>query len=329
MDLAANRAGSSSGGWGGLARRISGRTTDLLAIGLLAAALLTFGRQLTQWWRETPPTVAGPDTGVLEFRDLRRGGAPAWFEFGELPVGWRQQSTRGSADEARGALRAGLARLASASAGRVPGRPPQAGERRLLELLAGQPGPGQELFPGHEWLPLEGPLSGGVIVRLGPGDEWGARRRAGRVVAWGLQVPGGSDHWNLHLFGESVGVRGERSEAGLDLPGGRRVMVVGDDAGGELQLWRGQGELDDWQEVITRWLEQGGWQREGTWQRGTSGRRGLYRRRVLAGREGGPEFAPGKTPPQTGPTQVEISLLNTPEEPTQLTAWFQFGESGR
>src|SRR5262245_3978280 len=48
-------------GFGDIARRMTSRTTDLIAIAIVAVASLTFGRQILHWWH-TPPS-ASPATG--------------------------------------------------------------------------------------------------------------------------------------------------------------------------------------------------------------------------------------------------------------------------
>ncbi|MFM8581948.1 MAG: hypothetical protein ACKOFW_10645, partial [Planctomycetaceae bacterium] len=304
----------SPGGVGKLARQMASRTTDLLAIALLAATLLTFARQLTDWWSGGAPAPAvGLPTGGIDFRELQRGRATAWFEFGDLPLAWRQQSMQGTEVEAVAALRNALTKIALGVGAGDLGVPPAAGERRLLALLANQGEAGEEVLPGHEWLALEGPLSGGVVLRWGPGTERKEQRLGGRVVAWGLKVPSSAGRWNLHLFGSAAGVSGGQATQGLTLPGGRRVLVVGNDTGGQLQLWRGTGELDDWQRAVDDQLRQAGWTPEEAWRQGGQGRQGRYRRLANAG--GGGRALGGEA------DRVEVSLWQVADDAAPLTAW--------
>ena len=89
-----------SASFGEIARRVSSRTTDLLAISLVLVASLTLGRQVLQWWRAEPPQVVAPaQTGAI---------GPDWentlehlaLEFGDLPVGITRQVVRGDKAEA-------------------------------------------------------------------------------------------------------------------------------------------------------------------------------------------------------------------------------------
>ena len=335
----ANGGSTSLGGVGKLARQMASRTTDLLAIALLTATLLTFARQLTDWWSSgAPSTGVGQLTGGVDFQEMQRGGAAAWFEFGDLPMAWRQQSVRGTEDEAVAALRTALTKIASAAGPRELTVPPAEGERRLLELLANQDAAGEEVLPGQEWLTLDGPLSGGVIVRWGPGGERREQRLGGRVVAWGLKQPGAKGGWNLHLFGAAAGVSAGQATQGLTFPGGRRVLVVGNDTGGQLQLWRGTGELDDWRHAVDDQLQQAGWSPEGAWQQGGQGQQRRYRRLATTG---GSSRAVGETPGKAAGESafeegaagvagwVEVSLWEVADRAAPLTAWFQFGESER
>src|SRR5262245_32349278 len=69
-----------------LGRRISSRTTDLLAIAIVVAASLTLGRQMLTWWHEAPPAVL--EMGPLEERAAEWGSdsRPVSLEFGNSPM---------------------------------------------------------------------------------------------------------------------------------------------------------------------------------------------------------------------------------------------------
>src|SRR5262245_55510888 len=79
-------------GFGDIARRITSRTTDLIAIAIVVVASLTFGRQILQWWHAAPsePGSAGMAPAVQPgWEDQRQ---PVSLEFGDLPLSMTRQT---------------------------------------------------------------------------------------------------------------------------------------------------------------------------------------------------------------------------------------------
>ena len=98
---------------------MTSRTTDLIAISIVAVAALTFGRQILEWWHAAPATSpsANSQSPVTQ---------PAWedrlqpvaLEFGDLPLSMTRQTILG--DRRRGGRFAGAALRAGCGRGPFP-----------------------------------------------------------------------------------------------------------------------------------------------------------------------------------------------------------------
>jgi hypothetical protein len=120
---------------GDVARRISSRTTDLVAISIVLVASLTLGRQILHWWHAEPssPTAAvGPDLAGPAWDDETQ---PVSLEFGDLPMALTRQLVKGDQQVAIEALVRHCRGVAESAA--CPAREPDDAERRLLEKLSG------------------------------------------------------------------------------------------------------------------------------------------------------------------------------------------------
>src|ERR1700676_4097418 len=78
-----------------LARRMTSRTTDLIAIGLIVVASLTLGRQVRDWWRAPPPAVGATEEAVGAPPAWEDGRQPISLEFGDLPLAMTRQGVEG------------------------------------------------------------------------------------------------------------------------------------------------------------------------------------------------------------------------------------------
>jgi hypothetical protein len=89
----------------GLAKRIAGRTTDLIAIGVVLVGGLTLGRQVLEWWRTDPPeTVAATNALPGTAGPWGAANTPVQLEFGEYPLALRRETIAGDREAAMTAL---------------------------------------------------------------------------------------------------------------------------------------------------------------------------------------------------------------------------------
>src|SRR5262245_36752603 len=87
-----------------IARRIASRTTDLIAIGVVLAAALSFGREIVVWWRAEPPTVTIDAAAEAPAALWETPGAAVTLDFGDRPLSLARQSVSGEHDRALEAL---------------------------------------------------------------------------------------------------------------------------------------------------------------------------------------------------------------------------------
>jgi hypothetical protein len=220
--------------FGELARRMSSRTTDLLAIGILLVGGLAVGGSLMTWWQSEPPAPVVPVAPTAPWDDP----TGVDLEFGEGDWSVRRETLTGSAESAREAL---LERMRSAvgSSSAISLPAPNDAEIRLLEQL-------------DQWSPQEAGASGRVYVIGGPlfwvvgtsehRDAAGDAMLGRRVVCWGLLLPQANESWTLYVL-----ERRRRDQSSFDLAefrlpdGARRSMRIASDNGGELTCFSGAG----------------------------------------------------------------------------------------
>ncbi len=271
-----------------LARRLSSRTTDLLAIAIVLIGGLTLGRQMLQWWHEDVPQVL--DVGPLENLGTEWGAnsQPVALEFGNSPMRMtRQLFTEGGSRTALDAVRE-QCQTALVTA-LPPEFPPDEAEREQLELFATRTPDVEQ--PGRWQLYT---LGGGLVSVVGvrtfdapSGNLDGASPSATRrVICWGLVFPGLSDGtWTAYTFVRRQG-KGPQSpgsssssatSTGFDLsrwelPHGCQRTVLMQEAGQTgLMGFRGRLDPAGWQSHFDSWLQVRGWRQVDPWQHQAGG----------------------------------------------------------
>ena len=239
-------------GFRDLARRMTSRTTDLIAIGIVLVASLTLGRQVHEWWHAAPPAagVASPAGGRQPGweDDLQ----PVALEFGDLPLAMTRQVVLGEREAAIAALVRHCAAAAKACLG--PWRAPDATEEQLLAKTSGLTPADQEaevwqVYTIDERFPLV------AAVRRFAASE------APRLVCWGLAMSAGNKAWNLYVF---HGARAAQpASSGLhDVPlppHARRNLSLRDERGGAFIGFSGDGTPQAWVKFYDDWFATAGW----------------------------------------------------------------------
>lgn len=285
-DPTSPRAAESKGGFGALARRITGRTTDLIAIGLVLVGGLTMGRQLVQWWNAPAemPILQGEDaTGGL----LADPGAAVRLRFGDAPLAMTRETLAGNREAAMARLIAGC-REAAENAG-PPRDAPDAGEFALLaatehaaavvekpaaEKAVAKESPAEKPLaeePGG-WgvFRLEDRLSMIVATKVFPSAEGSEGPAWRRVVAFGFALPLDTDQWALYSFAEATLRSGQAADfPEIELPpGARRSLALQDQGGGGMIGFGGAGDPAAWRKHFEEALGAGGWVLAGPWRTG-------------------------------------------------------------
>jgi hypothetical protein len=256
-------------GLGGLARRITSRTTDLLAIAIVLIGGLAIGRQTLIWWGQEPPTIgAAPAADFAS--DWGLDGVPVALEFGDLRGRLLRQAIEGDVEDARHAGLEQCLQLVNRSA--LPSVSANAPERRILELLVSQK-PILEQAGDWRLYAVEGGLTMLVGVRNTPEEPaTGAKsedeRARERVVCWSFAVPVGQNLWSVYTFA-AADAPDARPLCAAPLPSGaRRILSLDEADRGSFLAFEGEGPPDEWAREYQQWFETQGWTLVTPWQTG-------------------------------------------------------------
>lgn len=281
--------GARSGGFGQLARRISGWTSRALVSLMILVAGIGFGRQVLIWWAEDATPAAPPAVASVGFADL---DALSVLEFGDQPWALRRRAVFGDQATMIRELRS-LCREAATAA--PPPEPVSANERRLLERLAEEK-PTETLAGGIRLYDVAGPLP--TAVAIGPveakvriaGEDTSTEavhaaqpnvaRSADRVISWGLAIPAGENRWTAWALerNNSTSKAGASHpvEPEFELPrGARRTLVVrggGETAGRSAMIgFVGRGDPGKWRRSFDEWAARSSYRTTYGWRRSGAG----------------------------------------------------------
>jgi hypothetical protein len=255
-----------------VARQISRRTTDLLAIAIVAVGGLTVGGRLSQWWSTEPEEVtsasrsAGSVSGSAS--PWGSGGAAVSFDLGDRPHLLRKQSVTGDRRQAAAAL-VDVCRHVVAGAS-APQRKIDANERRLLTEVE-QRAAAEEQKGTWKIYRLDEPLPLVVGTRHFSTEAAGDGRKssaadAWRVVCWGMAFPSEDRRWRLFAF-HTPGERTSPQSVDVELPAGsRRIMSLRADSGEALVGFEGDGPPEAWIGFFDGWFRENGWRLSGRWE---------------------------------------------------------------
>ena len=262
-------------GFADIARRIRGRTTDILAIAIVVVFGLSFGGRIAEWWATDPETV-GLDANISA------GGTMPWetpggvvsLEFGEHPYAIERQTLSGSRKQAVAALQ-GSVRPLVREAVLPPGEQTEAETRlltRVAKLKASEEEQGVwQIFTIDRPLPMVvGVRNFGRKATSGNVKPAAADNR--RVVCWGLAFPFSVDGWRLFAF-HPTNVRRETLPGlpKLKLPEtARRILSLRGAGGGALVGFEGAGPGKEWAQHFDDWFKKHNWQRDAEWSRSGS-----------------------------------------------------------
>ncbi|MBS0263590.1 MAG: hypothetical protein JSS02_16735, partial [Planctomycetes bacterium] len=203
-----------------VARKIRGRTADLLAIAIIVGATLSFGSQIISWWRSGPPADAAGNP-VLTPPGWDLDGQPVDLGFGDLPVTLTRQQIAGDHPAAVEALFEACREISMAATAPL-GETPDA-EQRLIERVASLtprselPGAWQvyvvdDAFPfvvGLKTLTVNsGTAKPPTTAPAAPTAEHSApadsEQIPRRLVCYGLAMPAGEQAWTLFIARNST-----------------------------------------------------------------------------------------------------------------------------
>jgi hypothetical protein len=206
-------------GYGGLARRIARRTTDLLAIALVLVAGIGLGGQLIGWWRSEPQ--ARLQNPGAEATSWERDGVPLDLQFGDSPFALERTPVSGGREAAAQRLVDSCAAAADSPASQS--RPISSDEQRLIAAAEALE-PVREEHGRWRVYVVDGPVLQAVVIdstmrapsgfgsaasgslagdvqSAEPLDEHQTHATASpRVLCWGLAFPADEHRWIVYTF---------------------------------------------------------------------------------------------------------------------------------
>jgi len=285
-------------GWGRLARRITGWTSNLLVTFLILAAGLAFGVQVLVWWKNAP------DESKPQGKSAEDSFAvDAWAEF--RGTGNHLRCLTVQAEEAVATRRCEDVCLASAEAAGVPSGLPTLAEQGVLEKLASispiRESPRGVLvyrYPGdfRLWVgvkvPKEAPGDSRPPMSENDDSTGGSPLPSGsRIVAWTFLLPAGEREWTIYHISavtkesmESDYDLGREQDAFFPLPPGAAVVsrfCPGPGSFFGVFEETVQGASANWPIFLDHELEEKGWSPVTLWS-GESSRRRTFSRDTSA-----------------------------------------------
>ena len=196
-------------GFARIAKQISSRATDLLAISIIAVAGLTMGGYLVDWWSTDPEQAASTTSLAQSIAGTGSAwgshGAAVGLQFGDKHYSVARQVVRGDLGHAVGILKQNcLAIVSDQSVFSDSLSETTAAERRLLEASS-KIEPFEQQLGKWQLFQIDKPIS--MIVGTQSGDSNHVepskpldRPDVRRVVCWGLAIPSGRDLWTLFTY---------------------------------------------------------------------------------------------------------------------------------
>lgn len=266
-------------GWSRAARRVAGRTTDLIAIGVVAVTALMIGGRLSEWWSTDPSDLA--NTSEIAQRisgspaNWGADGTPVTMEFGGQTQTLRRETFAGSEKQLVERLVAWCRQTVHETD--LPKAPPTPAEDRLAAKLrhlkpsvevAGRGRVYQWNRPSRMVFGTKGAEGAGGpaafdekhLSPLQPQPEF-------RVVCWGMAFPQGKDAWTLFLSGSSEATDRTIPLPHIEMPAGcERLLSLRNDAGEALLAFGGAADVADARLHFDRWFQQRAWRPTREWR---------------------------------------------------------------
>jgi hypothetical protein len=261
---------TSTTGFGAIAQKLKRRTTDLLALAILAIGILAVGTKVSRWWKQSPEDVTPAPLAVPRSLQIGEDGNGVTLEFGELNQALFRQVITGDAASAGEQLeQIALAQLSKVS---LAESSPSLAEQRLLEELASVrvsrtlPA-GEALYRIGEDLPMV------IVTRSIANSKNGKPSESRRVVTWARAFPRGANEWLVVLFYPTNGKAASRgNEVAIPLPqGATRIQSIRDALGQSWIAFRGAGPIAEWQRHFDREFRDRDWDRVQPWRETSSG----------------------------------------------------------
>ncbi|MDA0588197.1 MAG: hypothetical protein O2820_07270 [Planctomycetota bacterium] len=268
-------------GLAAVARRVSRRTTDLLAISIIGIGIFAVSGRLSDWWNTPPEAVLAPSRIVPEVV----GSDVAWPEMdipvglnlGDLPVNVERLQIQGDRNQLE---RIVFGRLRSVLNSTQPPLPDGTETRitkaaaKLERLLSGI-SPVEERPDAWRIYRLDEPGTPGFSAtflgtRPAVGPTAGMTEpRTERLVVWAMAMPWRQDEWKVFFF---QAAHGSTSRFAIP-PDAELTMSMREPSSAELTAFRAKAasaSLSSWREFYSRSLVEAGWKPAREWTQSES-----------------------------------------------------------
>lgn len=272
-----------SHGFGEVARQISRRTTDLIAVAILVVAGLAIGGRLTDWWRTEPDAATtAPESPLASPWNDASG---LLLEFGDAPWTIERRSVTGDFEAAAAELLESGRRIA-ADPRADPALPAaDEAETKLLASLA-------------QWSPIAEDPGQWKLYAVGGPVPWivGTRVTGGhaqadgpheRLVCWGIAVPQSNVDWTLYVIDRRPLASSDAAAAmRLALPESLNIsMRIRSQDAGELVCFTARDPARKWMSDVDRQFAADGWITGSEWNESGDGWTATFDRRSADGSE--------------------------------------------
>ncbi len=261
-----------------VARQVSRRSIDLVAIALVIGASLSLGKQVLEWWGVDPATPQL--TAPLDTLAAGTGG-PMTLEFGDRPLRLTHRTITGDRPAALRTLLRGCRDALDAWAKRpehgMPAGPTEAETQLLARTTELRP---IEEQPG-KWQIYQVDLPFQLLVGVGitesprsSATESNAELPAApatqrHLVSWAIMLPQSEKAWTLYAFEikSEAGTAGDETTPDMPMPPeSRRLLSMTDRSGGRFVGIAGEGTPIHWQQFYNGWFTAHGWENASGWR---------------------------------------------------------------
>lgn len=270
------------------ARKISQRTTDLIAIAIVSIGVLTVSGRLTEWWNTDPSTVSSPVVSA----NRTAGPAVQWGNSesavnllaSEYPVQIERRILFGDQGRVDGILRNRIVNILESEQLQAAGllaagnhsdqtnstnSELQRREARLIELLDGLP-PVESKKGAWNLYRLDrpdNPVPGTFLIATqAPNDQI----KTESLAAWAIAIPRNQSQWTSFIMTPTTA---KRTSASSNVPvpkDARLILSLRADSDDELAVFQKleaqPSDIDRWVSEISSQLADAGWQQTRPWQ---------------------------------------------------------------
>ena len=267
-DTASSKVDENPTGFAAVAKKISGRTTDLLAIAVIGFGIFAVSGRLSDWWNTPPDSVLAQSEIVPEVV----GSEVAWPEMdipvamnlGDFPVRVERLMIRGDLSKLEKIV---FSRLESVLREGRSGSLPHTGKSKVAKAATKLEGLLTKIDPVRQ------DANAWQIYRLDePGTPGFSSMFIGtrlqedrpRIVTWAMAMPWREHEWKVFFFQPAKG--GQTSVA--IPPGAELTMSMQEPSGTELAAFQAvddSASLESWQTFYSRTLGSDGWRITRDW----------------------------------------------------------------